>query len=126
VTCAADPAAAVKGSDIVIGAVTAASSQDAARSVAPYLTAGQFYMDINSTSPAVKKANAETLAASGAAFVEVAVMESVPPHGHKVPMFLAGPKAEALADKLRPLGMMSRWSAIGSVKPPPSRCCAAC
>jgi 3-hydroxyisobutyrate dehydrogenase-like beta-hydroxyacid dehydrogenase len=105
VVCAADPAAAVKGADIVIGAVTAASSQDAARSVVPYMKVGQFYMDINSTSPAVKKANAEAMAASGAAFVEVAVMESVPPHGHKVPMFLAGPQAKALAEKLLPLGM---------------------
>jgi 3-hydroxyisobutyrate dehydrogenase-like beta-hydroxyacid dehydrogenase len=105
VACAADVAAAVKGSDIVIAAVTAASSQDAARSAAPHMAAGQFYMDINSTSPAVKRQNAETLAASGADFVEVAVMESVPPHGHKVPMFLAGPKAAALVEKLRPLGM---------------------
>jgi 3-hydroxyisobutyrate dehydrogenase-like beta-hydroxyacid dehydrogenase len=111
VTCAADAAAAVKGSDIVIAAVTAASSQDAARSAAPHLAAGQFYMDINSTSPAVKRRNAETMAASGAYFVEAAVMESVPPHGHKVPMLLAGPQAQALADRLGPLGM--RVEAVG-------------
>ncbi len=111
VACAGSAADAVKGADIVIAAVTAASSSDAARSAAPHMKAGQFYMDINSTSPAVKRANAEAVGPSGAAFVEVAVMESVPPHGHKVPMFLAGPKAKDLAEKLKPFGM--RVEAVG-------------
>jgi 3-hydroxyisobutyrate dehydrogenase-like beta-hydroxyacid dehydrogenase len=105
VTCRASHAEAVKDSDVVISAVTAASSKDAARAAAAGLTAGQFYMDINSTSPAVKQANAEVVGASGASFVEAAVMESVPPHGHKVPILLAGAKAPQLVDLLRPLGM---------------------
>ena len=32
-------------------------------------------------------------------------MESVPPHGHKVPMLLAGTAAAQLVDLLKPLGM---------------------
>ncbi|MBV8535946.1 MAG: NAD(P)-dependent oxidoreductase [Alphaproteobacteria bacterium] len=111
VACRKNHAEAVKGSDIVLSAVTAASSPDAARATAPGMKAGQFYMDINSTSPAVKRANAETLAPSGARFVEAAVMESVPPHGHQVPILLAGSAARELADLLRPLGM--RVEAVG-------------
>ena len=105
VACRASHAEAVKGSDIVLSAVTAASSNEAARAAASGMKAGQLYMDINSTSPAVKRLNAEAVAASGARFVEAAVMESVPPHGHKVPILLAGAAARELADLLRPLGM---------------------
>ena len=105
VDCAASHAEAVKGSDIVLSAVTAASSKDAARAAAAGLTAGQFYMDINSTSPAVKRLNSDVVTPTGARFVEAAVMESVPPHGHKAPMLLAGAAARQLADLLRPLGM---------------------
>jgi 3-hydroxyisobutyrate dehydrogenase-like beta-hydroxyacid dehydrogenase len=105
VTCKASSAEAVAGSDIVIAAVTAASSTDAAGAAAGGLKPGQFYMDINSTSPAVKRTNSELVGAAGAEFVEAAVMESVPPHGHKVPMLLAGTAAAQLVDLLKPLGM---------------------
>jgi 3-hydroxyisobutyrate dehydrogenase-like beta-hydroxyacid dehydrogenase len=105
VTCKASSAEAVAGSVIVIAAVTAASSTDAARAAAGGLKPGQFYMDINSTSPAVKRTNSELVGAAGAKFVEAAVMESVPPHGHKVPMLLAGTAAAQLVDLLKPLGM---------------------
>ncbi len=105
VTCRASAIEAVKGCDVVISAVTASSSSDAARSAAAGLAAGQFYMDINSTSPAAKRLNAETVGRSGASFVEAAVMESVPPHGHKVPMLLAGTAAPRLAEILGAFGM---------------------
>lgn len=111
VTCKASSAEAVAGSDIVIAAVTAASSTDAARAAAGGLKSGQFYMDINSTSPAVKRTNSELVGAAGAKFVEAAVMESVPPHGHKVPMLLAGTAAAQLVDLLKPLGM--QMEAVG-------------
>ena len=112
VACLPSSAEAVKGTDIVVSAVTAASSQDAARAAAPHLKKGQFYLDINSTSPAVKRLNSDAVGAAGAAFVEAAVMESVPPHGHKVPMLLAGAKAKELAGRLAPLGM--RVEAVGT------------
>lgn len=105
VVCRASHAEAVKGSDIVLSAVTAASSSDAARAAAAGLKAGQFYMDINSTSPAVKRTNSDVVTPTGARFVEAAVMESVPPHGHKVPILLAGTAAQQLVELLRPLGM---------------------
>lgn len=112
VECKATSAEAVKGSDIVLAAVTAASSKDAAAAAAPHLSAGQFYMDINSTSPAVKRTNAQAVSPSGAQFVEVAVMESIPPHGIKTPMLLAGPKAKELEAKLLALGM--KVEAVGT------------
>ena len=43
--------------------------------------------------------------ATGARFVEVAVMSAVPPHGHKVPMLTGGPAAAEFAALLTPYGM---------------------
>jgi len=51
VRAAASAADAVRETDIVISAVTAASSVDAARSVAPHLKGNPYYLDINSVSP---------------------------------------------------------------------------
>src|SRR6478672_11046423 len=42
---------AVRETDVVISAVTAASSLDAARSATPHLGGNPYYLDINSVSP---------------------------------------------------------------------------
>ena len=111
VTVCASHREAVAGSDVVVAAVTASSALDAARSAAPGLASGQFYVDINSISPAMKAQVQAAVSSPGARFVEVAVMESVPPHGHKVPMLLAGPDAAALVPVLQAFGM--RVEAVG-------------
>src|SRR5215470_10817641 len=42
---------AIAGADIIVSAVTAASSLDAAQTAKPHLSSDQFYLDINSVSP---------------------------------------------------------------------------
>ncbi len=111
VTPCASPAEAAKGAALVIAAVTASSALTAAQAAAPALKGGQYYLDINSCSPAVKQQAAAAIDGAGGCFVESAVMESVPPHGHKVPMLFAGAGAADLAALLTPLGM--RIEAIG-------------
>src|SRR5471030_2714035 len=44
--------------DMIVSAVTAASSVEAAPSVAPYLTGNPYYLDINSVSPGRKQETA--------------------------------------------------------------------
>jgi 3-hydroxyisobutyrate dehydrogenase-like beta-hydroxyacid dehydrogenase len=100
---AASAADAVRGTDIVVSAVTAASSLEAAQSVAPHLT-GQLYLDINSVSPGRKRDTAR-LIGSAARYVDVAVMAPVHPARHQTPVLLAGPHAEAIAPILTELGM---------------------
>ena len=73
-TSAAD---AVRGSDMIVSAVTAASSLAAAQSVKPHL-GGQVYLDINSVSPGRKQEIARELAGA-ARYVDVAVMAPVHP-----------------------------------------------
>src|SRR5436190_12889053 len=48
---AGSAADAARGADIIVSAVTAASSLEAARSVAPHLTGNPYFLDINSVSP---------------------------------------------------------------------------
>src|SRR5262245_2636085 len=102
VRLAASAADAVRASDLVVSAVTAAESLGAARSVAPYLT-GQFFLDINSVSPGRKQETAKELAA--ARYVDVAVMAPVHPARHQTPMLLAGPHAGTIEPLLREFGM---------------------
>lgn len=97
--------AAVRGADLVVSAVTAASSADVARNASRALRAGQVFLDINSCSPATKRSNAQIVQSSGADYVEAAVMAPVPPQRLKVPMLLGGARAAQLAPILTALGM---------------------
>jgi len=101
---AGDAADAVRGADIVIAAVTAASSLDAAQSVAAYLAGRPFYLDINSVSPG-RKQQTEAFLAERARYVDVAIMAPIHPKRHQTPMHLAGPHSEAVAPVLQALGM---------------------
>lgn len=92
-------------SDIVISAVTAAAAGPVGQEAAQELKPHHLYMDINSVSPAVKKAIGAAVAESGAKFVEAAVMSTVPPLGHGAPMLLCGPGAADFAARMTPLGM---------------------
>jgi 3-hydroxyisobutyrate dehydrogenase-like beta-hydroxyacid dehydrogenase len=91
-TSAAD---AVRDSDIVISAVTAASSLEAARSVEPHLTGNPYFLDLNSVSPGRKK-DTEKLLDGKARYVDVAILAPIHPKRHQTPVLLAGPHAETV------------------------------
>jgi len=90
--------------DIVVSAVTAASSVDAARSVAPHLKGAPYYLDINSVSPGRKRETAALLG-DKARYVDVAVIAAILGSRHKTPMLLAGPHAQSVAPLMTELGM---------------------
>lgn len=101
---AASPADAAAGSEIVIAAITASSSVEAARTAASYIQPSQYYLDINSVSPGKKREAAAIIDGAGGRFVDVAVMAPVPPHGITVPMAVGGKWGQAVADRLTPFG----------------------
>jgi 3-hydroxyisobutyrate dehydrogenase-like beta-hydroxyacid dehydrogenase len=103
--------AAVGDADLVISAVTAASSAAVAQGAGKAMRAGQIFLDINSCSPATKRSNAEAVQSSGADYVEAAVMAPVPPQRLKVPMLLGGRRATELEPVLRALGMNATFIA---------------
>jgi 3-hydroxyisobutyrate dehydrogenase-like beta-hydroxyacid dehydrogenase len=101
---ATSAAEAIRGADMIISAVTAASSVDAARAVKAELAGVPYFLDINSVSPGRKQETAKLLGAA-ARYVDVAVLAPIHPARHKTPMLLAGPHAEAIAPTLGALGM---------------------
>jgi 3-hydroxyisobutyrate dehydrogenase-like beta-hydroxyacid dehydrogenase len=104
VRLAASAADAVQDSDIIISAVTAASSLQAAQSVAPHLDGHPFYLDVNSVSPGRKQATAKLLG-ERARYIDVAILSPIHPARHQSPMLLAGPHGEAAMPILQALGM---------------------
>jgi 3-hydroxyisobutyrate dehydrogenase-like beta-hydroxyacid dehydrogenase len=104
VRLASSAADAVRDAGIVIAAVTAASSVEAARSTAPHLAGAPYYLDINSVSPGRKQETAALLG-DKARYVDVAVIAAILAKRHKTPMLLAGPHARAVAPLLTELGM---------------------
>jgi len=92
---AASAADAVANSDIIVAAVTASSSLEAAKSVAPHIAGNPYYLDINSVSPGRKQETARLL--EGAArYVDVAILAPIHPKRHQTPLLLAGPHAQAV------------------------------
>ena len=91
--------------EILFSTVTCARSLEAARQTAPFLQPRHIYADLNSVSPALKQEIEGVITASGAGFVEAAVMSPVPPHGHRAPMLLGGKAASRFAELMTPYGM---------------------
>ncbi|HVG54017.1 MAG TPA: DUF1932 domain-containing protein [Vicinamibacterales bacterium] len=91
--------------DVILSTVTCSEALTAARQTAPFLTGRHLYADLNSVSPALKRDVAAVIGATGAAFVEAAVMAPVQPYGHAVPMLIGGPAARQFVDRMAPLGM---------------------
>jgi 3-hydroxyisobutyrate dehydrogenase-like beta-hydroxyacid dehydrogenase len=104
VRCASSAADAVHKADIIVSAVTAAASVDAAQSVKAYLAGTPFFLDINSVSPGRKQETAKLL--DGVAhYVDVAIVAAIYPARHQTPLLLAGPDAEAAAAIMKALDM---------------------
>jgi len=105
VTIVDSPKTLAVSAEIIFSAVTSSSALEAANQTAPFLTSRHTYADINSVSPALKQDIDRVITATGASFVEVAVMAPVGPYGHQVPMLLGGAGAHAFKKMLSPYGM---------------------
>jgi 3-hydroxyisobutyrate dehydrogenase-like beta-hydroxyacid dehydrogenase len=102
---------AVRDAELVISAVTAASSGDAAESVKPHLRGNPFFLDINSVSPGRKQDSAKLLG-TAARYIDVAVVAPIYPARHQTPMLIAGPHSQTLAPILAGLGMRASIAGI--------------
>jgi len=94
-----------RSSDVLFSTVTSSSALDAATAMAGLLEPRHVYADLNSVSPAVKISIDRVIGATGATFVEAAVMAPVRPYGHRVPMLIGGSGAAAFAALMTPFGM---------------------
>ena len=95
---------AVVDADLVISAVTAAQDVAAARSVAPHLKRGAYFLDVNSVSPAVKVETSQIVEAAGGRYIEAAIMSPIAPKRAASPMLFGGPHAAEFLPFARQLG----------------------
>ena len=98
--------AGMPDADWVFSAVTADQSLEAAIDSCRWLRPGQVFFDINSVSPDRKRETSSRVSATGAAYVDMAVMAPVHPKGHRTPVLLAGPCDGSLLDRLAALGFV--------------------
>ena len=75
------PQAAIAGAELIFSAVTAAESLEAVRPLVGHLKPGQVVIDINSVSAQRKRDTAAMIRATGAGYVDMAVMAPVHPKG---------------------------------------------
>ncbi len=101
-------AAAVRGAELIVSAVTASQAVAVAEACAPAVMRAAFFLDFNSASPGAKLRAAGFINAAGGRYVEGAVMTTVPPYRIAVPLLLGGPDAAALAPLLATLGFKAK------------------
>jgi len=97
-------AGAVRGSSLVISAVTAEECQAAASEAAPALSRDAFYLDLNSVSPRTRANAARTIEEAGGRYVEAAVMSPIAPKRIASPIWLGGAHAREFLPLARSLG----------------------
>lgn len=95
---------AVANADLVISAVTASQDVAAARSVAPDLKRGAYFLDVNSVSPAVKVETSQIVETAGGRYIEAAIMSPINPKRAASPMLFGGPHAAEFLPIGRQLG----------------------
>lgn len=91
--------------EIVFSTVTTDVALAAARSCAPHLRRRQAFVDLNATSPAVKREIAAVVGPSGADFVEGAILPAVGVMGAKSQVLVCGASAARIAEAVNAAGL---------------------
>ena len=97
-------AGAVRGSSLVISAVTAGECAAAAGEAAAALSPGAFYLDLNSVAPGTRAQAARLIENAGGRYVEAAVMSPIEPRRLASPVWLGGAHARAFLPVAQSLG----------------------
>jgi 3-hydroxyisobutyrate dehydrogenase-like beta-hydroxyacid dehydrogenase len=97
-------------SDIVLSTVTSDQALIAAQQTSFGLGARHLYADLNSVSPSLKQAIDRVISATGARYVEVAVMSPIPPYAHRAPMLIGGAGGADFIEAMKPFGMQMEYT----------------
>jgi 3-hydroxyisobutyrate dehydrogenase-like beta-hydroxyacid dehydrogenase len=92
-------------SEIVLSTVTTDVALEAAQACASHLDGNHIFVDLNATSPAIKRAIAAALSPSGASFVEGAILGAIAVTGAQTRILVCGHKGANVADTLTRLGL---------------------
>ncbi len=95
----------LKQSDIVISALPAKFTLDAAKEALKCEISARLFVDVSTAKPAVKKEIEELFAARGIKFADGAMLGPLPNYSHTVPILASGRGAAEWAELMTPWGM---------------------
>ncbi len=95
----------IRRSDYILSTVTTQVAKEVALVCAKKLSRDKTFIDLNSTSPSVKVEISEIIKASGADFVEGAILGAVGATGAQTKILTAGEKGQEIADILNRFGL---------------------
>ena len=95
----------IERAELVLSTVTTDVALAAARQCAPLLRRGQAFVDLNATSPGRKREIAAVVGASGADFVEGAILPLVNTMGARSQVLVCGARAAEVAERVNGLGL---------------------
>ena len=95
----------LKQSDVVISALPAKYTMDAAREALGYEIAARLFVDVSTAKPEVKKELEQLFAKKGIDFADGAMLGPLPTYGHTVPILASGKGAASWAEMMNPWGM---------------------
>ncbi len=87
--------------DFLFSVNLSAAAEEIAREVVPFLNKNQFYLEMNTAAPQLKKSVCEILRPSGVQFIDAAIMSPVPPKGIKTPLLLCGDNLPVFLEKIK-------------------------
>lgn len=96
---------AISSADYVLSTVTTSGAEAAARSCSEYLRPGQVFVDLNASSPSVKRRIAQIIGPTGADFVEGAILGAVGVTGSRTKILTGGLKSREAAETLSRIGL---------------------
>ncbi len=105
VTMASSAVEVVKDVDYLFVAVPAVNAQDVYREIVSDLRAGQVYIDVCATTPAVKEELTKGVEQAGAVYVDAAMLGSLPLNKHRVPITASGTGAARFHEEMSAFGM---------------------
>ena len=95
----------VEKSSVILCMTSAKFALNIAKEISQYIHKDQLYVDLNAASPSIKEEISSIITHVGGLSVDGAVMEPVPPHGHKVPIYVSGEGARQVQSLLGSYGM---------------------
>ncbi len=90
---------------IILSCVVGRAALDVARESLPFLTPDHLFADLNTTPPKIKKEAERLVQATGALYVDAAIMGPVEVLKHKTPILASGDGARQFRDFFAPYGM---------------------
>lgn len=91
--------------EVIFSAVLVSDAEEVGRSIATLLRPGQLLVDVNATTPGVKRSVARQVADVGGEFVDGNLMGAVSIYGDAVELYCSGNGAERFKSQFEPYGL---------------------